>query len=70
MVQSDCSIGQINARVVGSQQATLIFVHGFACALDDWDRQVEALSPRFRCVALDLPGHGRSPRPDMASIAE
>jgi pimeloyl-ACP methyl ester carboxylesterase len=62
-------IDEINARVVGRQESTLIFVHGFACALDDWDRQVEALSPRFRCVALDLPGHGRSPRPETASIA-
>ena len=68
-MQADSPIDEINARVVGRQEPTLIFVHGFACALDDWDRQVEALSPRFRCVALDLPGHGRSPRPEMASIA-
>ena len=39
---------------MGRQEPTLIFDHGFACALDDRDRQVEALSPRFRCVALDL----------------
>src|SRR5262249_28322147 len=69
MVQADSPIDEINARVVGRQEPTLIFVHGFACALDDWDRQVEALSPRFRCVALDLPGHGGSPRTETASIA-
>ena len=68
MVQAAAS-GEINARVVGSQEPVLIFVHGFACALDDWDRQVETLSRRFRCVALDLPGHGRSPRLEPASIA-
>ncbi len=60
--------GNINFRVVGAQDPTLIFVHGFACALDDWDGQVKALSPRFRCVALDLPGHGASTRPETVSI--
>jgi pimeloyl-ACP methyl ester carboxylesterase len=59
----------INTRVLGTQDPTLIFVHGFACALVDWDAQVKALSSRFRCVALDLPGHGASAKPDSVSIA-
>jgi pimeloyl-ACP methyl ester carboxylesterase len=59
----------INTRVLGTQDPTLIFVHGYACALDDWDAQVKALSPRFRCVALDLPGHGVSAKPETVSIA-
>jgi len=61
--------GSINFRVTGSQDPTLVFVHGFACALDDWDAQVAALSPRFRCVALDLPGQGASAKPATVSIA-
>jgi pimeloyl-ACP methyl ester carboxylesterase len=61
--------GNINFRVVGSRDPTLLFVHGFACSLDDWDAQAKALSPRFRCVALDLPGHGASARPATVSIA-
>jgi pimeloyl-ACP methyl ester carboxylesterase len=61
--------GNVNFRVTGSQDPTLLFVHGFACALDDWDAQVAALSPRFRCVALDLPGHGASAKPATVSIA-
>jgi pimeloyl-ACP methyl ester carboxylesterase len=63
------SKGNFNFRVTGSQDPTLVFVHGFACALDDWDAQVAALSPRFRCVALDLPGHGASAKPATVSIA-
>jgi pimeloyl-ACP methyl ester carboxylesterase len=59
----------VNFRVTGTQEPTLIFVHGFACSLDDWDGQVKALSPRFRCVALDLPGHGASAKPATVSIA-
>jgi pimeloyl-ACP methyl ester carboxylesterase len=62
-------IRNINFRVVGTDEPTLIFVHGFACSLEDWDGQVQALSPRFRCAALDLPGHGRSTMPSTASIA-
>ena len=59
----------VNIRVTGTQDPTLIFVHGFACALDDWNGQVSALSPRFRCAALDLPGHGASAMPEVVSIA-
>ena len=59
----------IAVRFVGTNKPTLIFVHGFVCSLDDWDQQVAALSPRFRCVALDLPGQGHSARPATASIA-
>jgi pimeloyl-ACP methyl ester carboxylesterase len=62
-------IGKINFRVVGTDEPTLIFVHGFACTLEDWDAQVRGLSPRFRCAALDLPGHGGSAMPATVSIA-
>jgi pimeloyl-ACP methyl ester carboxylesterase len=68
-VRAETGKDHINLRVTGAQDPTLIFVHGFACALDDWDAQVKALSPRFRCVALDLPGHGASAKPETVSIA-
>jgi pimeloyl-ACP methyl ester carboxylesterase len=68
-VRAETGKDNINARVTGTQDPTLIFVHGYACALDDWDAQVKALSPRFRCVALDLPGHGASAKPETVSIA-
>ncbi|MBL8535151.1 MAG: alpha/beta hydrolase [Betaproteobacteria bacterium] len=41
----------------------LVFIHGFTCSSSDWAPQVEALSERYRCIALDLPGHGRSRSP-------
>src|SRR4051794_11556449 len=58
----------INYVVRGTGAPTLIFVHGFACSLDDWQEQLRGLSPNFRCVALDLPGHGESATPDTVSI--
>ena len=45
----------------GTGQPPLVFVHGFACAHTDWDAQVAHFSPRHRCIAVDLRGHGASP---------
>ena len=58
----------INFVVRGTDDPTLIFVHGFACSLEDWEEQFRGLSPRFRCVAIDLPGHGDSVKPETISI--
>lgn len=51
---------EISYRVEGAGEPTLIFVHGWACDRSHWDAQVEALSPRYKVVAIDLAGHGRS----------
>lgn len=41
----------------------LLFVHGFPLNRSMWDQQVEALSPRYRILTLDLRGHGESDAP-------
>ncbi|MBI5091175.1 MAG: 2-succinyl-6-hydroxy-2,4-cyclohexadiene-1-carboxylate synthase [Candidatus Hydrogenedentes bacterium] len=38
----------------------ILFLHGFLGAHDDWDEVVQRLAPVYRCVTIDLPGHGRS----------
>ena len=38
----------------------LVFLHGLGSSTRDWKFQLEHFSPRFRCVAFDLPGSGRS----------
>lgn len=38
----------------------LVFLHGFLGAAEDWRAVTDALADRFRCLALDLPGHGGS----------
>jgi pimeloyl-ACP methyl ester carboxylesterase len=58
----------INVKVSGEGEPTVIFVHGFGCALADWDAQVAHLSPRFKCIAMDLPGHGASSVPDSHTM--
>ena len=46
-----------------------VFVHGFGCDGDSWRLQVDALSLSFGAVTLDLPGHGRSPLPEVHGLA-
>jgi len=45
--------------VVGPPDApTIVFVHGALMGRAVWRPQIDALSDRFRCVSVDLPGHG------------
>lgn len=38
----------------------ILFVHGLACAHEDWERQVEHFAATHRVITLDQRGHGRS----------
>jgi pimeloyl-ACP methyl ester carboxylesterase len=51
----------IHHVVSGQGRPPIVFVHGFGCALADWDAQVAHFSPRHQTVAVDLRGHGASP---------
>jgi pimeloyl-ACP methyl ester carboxylesterase len=44
----------------GTGAPSLVFVHGFGCAREDWRDQVEHFSGEHDCVAVDLPGFGQS----------
>ena len=47
---------------------TLLFLHGFMGSSTDWGESIHQLSADFHCLAVDLPGHGRSGRcPDPNS---
>ena len=39
----------------------LFFVHGFLNDASVWTAVIDELETDFRCIAVDLPGHGRSP---------
>lgn len=48
----------------------LALLHGWGLNLRVWDGLADVLSDRFRIVAVDLPGHGRSDwLPERASLA-
>lgn len=40
----------------------VVLLHAVGMDLTTWDHQIAALSPTYDVVALDLPGHGLSPR--------
>ena len=46
----------------GMGDKTLLFVHGLSSSLDSWKKNISALSADYRCIAIDLPGYGKSSR--------
>lgn len=42
--------------------SALVFLHGITCDRGNWAPVAELLAVEFRCVNVDLPGHGESPR--------
>ena len=39
-------------------QPAVLFLHGFMGSGEDWRATVETLQPDYRCLTVDLPGHG------------
>ena len=50
----------------GKGREALVFVHGWTCSLKFWSRQVPAFDGKFRVIAIDLPGHGQSDKPEVS----
>lgn len=48
----------------GKGSDALVLVHGWGSNLDFWRAQVPELAKRARVIALDLPGHGKSDKPE------
>lgn len=51
----------LNYAVSGTPDLpAVLFLHGFMGSGADWKSVIATLEGRFRCVAVDLPGHGAS----------
>lgn len=50
----------LHAEVSGHGRRDLVLLHGWGMNLRVWDALGAALARRFRVIAIDLPGHGRS----------
>lgn len=57
------SQGRIAYRDTGGDGFPLILIHGNSCSSQVFKKQFLALSKKFRLIAIDLPGHGKSERP-------
>ena len=53
--------GPLNWERLGKEGPPVAFVHPNSMDLSSWVYQMAHLSTWFRCVAMDLPGYGRSP---------
>jgi pimeloyl-ACP methyl ester carboxylesterase len=58
---SGVEMALIHHVVTGQGRPPIVLVHGFGCALSDWNAQVAHFSPRHQTIAVDLRGHGDSP---------
>lgn len=50
----------------GKGREAIVLIHGWTCDLGFWRDQIPDLSKRARVLALDLPGHGQSDKPEIA----
>lgn len=47
----------------GVGETPLVLLHGLGSSADDWFLQLPAFAPIYRCIAVDLRGHGLSEKP-------
>ena len=45
---------------LGASDTVVVFVHGLGAYLPTWENNLNALAEKFRCIAYDLPGYGKS----------
>ena len=54
-------MNRLNHRLTGPADAPIVlFLHGFMGSLTDWQTVIDAREGEYRCLAVDLPGHGDS----------
>ncbi len=48
----------------GIGETPILFIHGLGSCAEDWFMQLGAFGRDYRCIAVDLRGHGLSDKPD------
>lgn len=57
--------GKTKAKA-GNDEEALVLIHGWTMNNDNWRGQVPTLVKRSRVIAIDLPGHGKSDKPQTS----
>lgn len=57
---------KVHYKSYGTGNEALVLVHGWGCNLNHWRDQIPDLAKRSRVLALDLPGHGQSDKPEIS----
>jgi len=61
MIAKKCPLNYRYEKNQGNKdRPVLVFLHGFLGSLKDWDYHISQLKDRYRCISVDLPGHGKS----------
>ena len=69
MPTTDQSGAKIHYQDTGNGKDVVLLLHAFPLHSGMWSRQIAALSPRFRVIAPDYPGLGKStPRPEPSTM--
>lgn len=54
------SSGNQDSNNKNDKTTPVVFVHGVGLRAESWYQQIAAFSDRYRCYAIDMPGHGES----------
>lgn len=57
---------RVHYKSYGKGGEAVVFVHGWTCDISFWRMQIPAFETKTRVIAIDLPGHGRSDKPQIA----
>jgi len=57
---------RIHYKSYGKGRDALVLIHGWGGNIDSWRDQIPELAKRNRVMALDLPGHGESDKPEIS----
>lgn len=60
---------KVHYNDLGKGKNALIFIHGWTCNLEFWSKSINEF-PEYRVIALDLPGHGKSDKPETVYSME
>jgi pimeloyl-ACP methyl ester carboxylesterase len=56
---------KIHYKSLGKGETALVFVHGWTADMTSWRYQVSAFDGKVRMILVDLPGHGKSDKPEI-----
>jgi len=56
---------RLHYQSYGKGHEAVVLIHGWSCSIDYWRDLIPDLSKRSRVIAIDLPGHGLSDKPQV-----
>ncbi len=62
--KADVSGTQLAYVDIGDGPQTLVLIHGLGSYIPAWKKNIPELSKNYRVIAIDLPGYGRSDKPN------